>query len=92
MNYPRAPKRGELTELIECLVDEQSVDNFGKGKSLVESASIAVFDDYVTSSPGYTGKIMIVVYDGGPGLYKAFIWRDEKIVPVDQDVAVQRRK
>jgi len=66
---PRVPTRGEKIELIEFLLrhdlqndknERQTIEGF------VESASIAVFDSYITSSPGYSGKLMVIVYGGGP--------------------------
>lgn len=35
---------------------------------LIEGAAISVIDDYMTDSPGYCGKVMIVVWPGGPEL------------------------
>jgi hypothetical protein len=66
---PRIPTREEKIELLGYLLkydyknDENERLNI---EGFVESASIAVFDNYITSSPGYSGKLMVVVYDGSP--------------------------
>ena len=55
----RIPTREEKIELIEFLLrqdfhnDESEKQNI---EGFVENASIAVFDSYTTSSPGYSGK------------------------------------
>jgi hypothetical protein len=74
---PRIPTREEKTELIEYLLrrdyknDENERENI---EGFVESAAIAVFDNYITSSPGYSGKLMIVVYEGAPEMTETYTW------------------
>jgi hypothetical protein len=54
---PRIPTSEEKIELIEFLLrhDFQNDENERQNiEGFVESASIAVFDRYITSSPGYS--------------------------------------
>jgi hypothetical protein len=65
----RIPTKEEKIELLEYILkynyrnDENERVNI---EGFVESAAIAVFDHYITSSPGYSGKLMVVVYEGVP--------------------------
>ena len=85
----RIPTEAEKNELVAYLMatdyanDEDERENVA---GYVENAAIAIFDKYVTSSPGYAGKVMVVVYDGSPKLTETYIWQkdnwiDEKEVP-----------
>jgi hypothetical protein len=45
----------------------------------VENAYIAIFDTYATSSVGYAGKVMVVVYDGSPKYTETFTWERKAV-------------
>lgn len=88
MNIARKPTQQEREELFEYLstliwydIDEPEKEAW----DAVEAAAIAVFDNYVSDSPSYVGKIMMVIWNGGPQMYGVFIWQDGEIVPVTQD-------
>ena len=76
----RIPTKEEKIELLEYLLkhdyknDENERANI---EGFVESAAIAVFDNYITSSPGYSGKLMVVVYDGSPEMTETYTWVKE---------------
>jgi hypothetical protein len=76
----RIPTKEEKLELVEYIIkydyknDENERLNIA---GFVESASIAVFDNYITSSPGYSGKLMIVVYQGAPEMTETYTWVKE---------------
>ena len=76
----RTPTKEEKIELVEYLLkhdyksDESERENI---EGFVESAAIAVFDNYITSSPRYSGKLMVVVYDGSPEMTEAYTWVKE---------------
>ena len=61
-----------------------------EAKELVDGATIAVFDDYISDSPGYAGKVMVVIWPTGPQLYEVLIWRNGSLVYVDQDPSLHR--
>ena len=77
----RIPTREEKIELLEYILkhdyknDENERANI---EGFVESAAIAVFDHYITSSPGYSGKLMIVVYQGAPEMTETYTWVKDK--------------
>jgi hypothetical protein len=76
----RIPTIEEKIELVEYLLkfdyknDENERLNIA---GFVEGASIAVFDNYITSSPGYSGKLMVVVYQGAPEMTETYTWIKE---------------
>jgi len=90
----RIPTKEEKTELLECLLkhdyknDENERANI---EGFVESAAIAVFDNYITSSPGYSGKLMVVVYDGSPEMTETYTWvkeNESNIAKIYRNVAI----
>jgi hypothetical protein len=76
----RIPTKEEKIELVEYILkhdlknDENERANI---EGFVESAAIAVFDNYITSSPGYSGKLMVVVYEGSPEMTETYTWVKE---------------
>jgi hypothetical protein len=90
----RIPTKEEKIELVEYILthdlrnDENERANV---EGFVESAAIAVFDNYITSSPGYSGKLMIVVYNGAPEMTETYTWvkdNENKIAKLYRNVAV----
>src|SRR4051794_1044439 len=72
---PRIPTREEKIELIEFILrhDLQNDENERQNiEGFVENASIAVFDSYITSSPGYSGKLMVIIYQGSPEMTEMY--------------------
>ncbi len=99
MTKPRLPNPEEIDQLAaQILLNTYAAGSMvnaeerTNAKRLVESASVAVFDDYAADSPGYAGKLMSVVWPGGPELYEAYIWRNGEITRVDQDEGLQRKE
>ena len=79
---PRQPTEEEKKQLVEFLFEERPYDaNDDEVREEIEArvadAYIAVFDDYITNSVGYAGKVMVVVYDGSPEFTETFTWGDE---------------
>ena len=70
----RKPTKAEKNELVEYLVTTEMENDLENAQGYVENAAIAVFDNYITGSPGYSGKLMVVVYDGGPYQTETYIW------------------
>jgi hypothetical protein len=85
---PRAPTDSELKELSEWNVglglDQDVVDTF------IQDAYVAVFDQYQTDSPGYVGKLMMVVWAGSPSMFNVFVWRDGKMEEEVHDLLADR--
>ena len=90
----RIPTKEEKIELVEYILkhdlknDENERANI---EGFVESAAIAIFDNYITSSPGYSGKLMIVVYDGAPEMTETYTWvknSENNIAKLYRNVAV----
>ena len=89
---PRKPTKEEKNELIEFLLTSDYANDQSERENVegyVENAAIAVFDDYVTGGPGYSGKVLVIVYDGGTNQTETYSWNslDEKI---RRDVAIQK--
>jgi hypothetical protein len=92
---PRIPTREEKIGLIEFLLRHEFQNDENERQNIeefVENASIAVFDRYITSSPGYSGKLMVVVYDGAPEMTETYIWIKENgsnIAKLHREVAIK---
>jgi hypothetical protein len=76
---PRKPTEQEKRELAEYVIENKyrdpSEDERQDEMDAVDNnAYIAVFDDYITGSPGYSGKVMTVVWDGSPSFTETYIW------------------
>lgn len=80
---PRRPTTKEVRELVEY-----QITHFGQGdetqdkedwQDWVQIAYIAVYDNYVSDSPGYVGKVMTVIWAGGPSAHEIYVWLNGKI-------------
>jgi hypothetical protein len=86
LRNPRRPTRHELEQLAEVQhtsfgYPREEVNELVRGYS-----SVAVFDDYITTSPFYAGKLMLVVWAAFPSMYEAYIWDEHgrlRYVPHD---------
>ena len=86
---PRKPTQAEKNELVAFLLATDYANDEDERENVVgyvENAAIAVFDNYMTGSAGYAGKVMVVVYDGAPEQTETYIWQrdnwiDEKEIP-----------
>jgi hypothetical protein len=76
---PRPPTSKEITQLKKLLCPG------GVDPLSINCAYIAVFDHYITDSPGYAGKLMSVVWDGSPSIYDVYVWVDGKIRYVEKE-------
>ena len=90
----RIPTKEEKIELVEYILkhdlkyDENEREDI---EGFVESAAIAVFDNYITSSPGYSGKLMVVVYEGAPEMTETYTWvkdNENNIAKLYRNVAI----
>ena len=89
---PRCPSAEERQELIDVLeaalhydiLDNADIDDLSVGE-YVEAASIAVFDNFVSTEVDYNGKVMMVVWSLGPTCYEAFGWVNGQLEPLAQD-------
>jgi hypothetical protein len=91
---PRIPTKEEKIGLVEYILKYDLRNDENERaiiEGFVESAAIAVFDNYTTGSPGYSGKLMVVVYDGAPEMTETYTWEKEKestIAKLYRNVAV----
>lgn len=94
MKHPRQPTNLEKSELAFWTAEEmggfEANDHLDQAKAWVDGAAIAVFDDYISDCPGYCGKVMTVIWPAGPSLYETFIWRQEELVRLNQDLQLQK--
>jgi len=73
----RNPTREEKIELVEYILKHDLKNDKSERENIegfVEGAAIAIFDNYTTSSPGYSGKLMVVVYEGAPEMTETYTW------------------
>ena len=69
---PRLPTLDEHHELCKamCTNDGQS---FEEASEILARARTAVFDRFVSDSPGYVGRVFFILAPGGPELSAVFI-------------------
>jgi len=67
----REPTKKELSEIISIEHKKSGVE-IETVKDWVYTAFIAVVDDYITDCPGYSGKVISVVWGGSPSIYNVY--------------------
>jgi hypothetical protein len=87
-NTPRAPTEHELKGLTAWDM-QQGLDK-ETAEELVQSAYVAVFDQYQSDGPVYAGKIMMVVWSGMPSVFNVFAWHDGKMEEEVHDLLADR--
>lgn len=89
-NHVRKPNQKELRQLEKQVLDEigssHSDEEVESIRRLVRAAHITVFELYIADSPGYRGKVMVVVWSGGPGLHQTYIWETGEMVAIEQEL------
>lgn len=62
------------------LLGESFKERFGITDEEVNDYQIwaTVYDNYITDSPGYAGKILSVLYSGSPDFYEVYCWKHGK--------------
>jgi hypothetical protein len=75
---PRKPTKTEKQELIRYQANISGQELEGMGR-IVESSAVAVFDDYITGGPGYSGKVMMVVWEASPSIFDVYTWKKGQI-------------
>lgn len=78
----RKPTKWELLELIKYCMDKYEHTDFN---CFPFPEFVAAFPDYMTDSPGYCGKLLVVVWGGGEGFVQSFRWTDGKIEEVENE-------
>ena len=82
----RKPNKQELEQLARLMASDahpwHNGEDLGEARDTVSGAYIAVFDNYMTDCPGYTGRIMSVIW-GAPDLCEVYLWRNGQLVRVD---------
>ena len=70
---PRIPTEKELSSLNELFMGRKYLKSYKVSQAerdeeldYFKTASIAVFDDYITDGPGYAGKVYVIVWTGDP--------------------------
>lgn len=78
---PRLPTSQEKDEVWHYLCREYAFEaqadfstEGGQIKAMLEDAAIAVFDHFMSDCPGFCGKLMVVIWPGGPSMREVFGW------------------
>ncbi len=73
----------ELESLVEYLKPDMNFfpdpEGTDEARMLVEGACVAVFPRYMTGCPGYSGALLVAVYDGDPGYAETYTLRDGRL-------------
>lgn len=82
-NIPRSPSNAELEQLWKWLKNEGHAESYGLQKShLLDTLWITVFDKYITDGPGYSGRVMYLIWGGSPECCDVFVWHDKELIHV----------
>ena len=87
---PRQPTEVERNELYELLHTMHFFDGTDEDlptviHEAIDRAAIAVFDDFTTDGPGYSGKIMMVVWTQDLAHYELYNWDKNGLAFVEYD-------
>lgn len=85
---PRIATEAELLEIAEATIKEFGMTDKEDRQQIIDSvrdAWVSVWDDYQTGSPGYCGKIAVVIFDGGPEFTRTYTWPNDKCQEVKLD-------
>ena len=87
----RKPNKQEKRDLAWYIAENnlggfESDDNLETSKNLIENASIAVFDNYISDCPGYTGKVIMVVF-GYPEAHSVYGYREGKLIEFKEELS-----
>jgi hypothetical protein len=63
-NTPRPPRLAEVGDIVEALVIHGLGLNSDETVEQLVGSSIAIFPRFVTDSPGFVGKICIIIWGG----------------------------
>jgi len=90
MNKVRQANKEEIADLINYLHLEAIHDlTTDEVEAYVKEATIAVFPYYCSETPGYTGRLMTVIWSY-PEMYELYQWDNEGMIArVKQDKALQ---
>lgn len=76
---PRTPTQNELNDIIEAFNTFDDFDNREDIYSyLLNDCAVVAFDHYITDTPGYCGKVLIVIFSGSPDLVYSIVYHNAK--------------
>lgn len=74
---PRLPTEQELREIATIERSDREPD-ISEAMSFLQNACVAVFDSYTPDTPGYAGKIAIVVWPAGAEMITVYGWKNNE--------------
>lgn len=85
----RKPSKQEKKDLAWYIAENdlggfESNDNLETSKNLIENAYIVVFDDYISDSPGYVGKVIVAVF-GYPEAHSVYGYREGELIEFNKE-------
>lgn len=83
---PRKPTVHEKQELAQYLMTDAGYE-YDEIIGWIENSAVAVFEDYCTGSPGYVGKILMVVWEAAPTVFNVYVWNNGSIREAKQKVS-----
>ncbi len=87
---PRKPTEEEITSIGEYLGHAERVER-AEHRNLIKRAYIAVFDRYMPDSPGYTGKVILIVWPGDVSIYQLLTENKDGVLEhEDQDFGLRQ--
>jgi|SRR6266566_3820163 len=92
---PRKPTGEEKRELVEYVAmqkyqhptEADLKEAREEAEGWLAGAAVAVFDHYITDGPGYTGKVMVVVW-AYPEMTETYIWPNNLLRRVEIETGI----
>jgi hypothetical protein len=92
---PRKPTKEEKEALLDYLISSEAYDLGMVAEEVksvfnnwMENAPVVVFDNYATESPGYKGKVLVLlpINDIYPEIVEIYVWHNGNITRIkDRD-------
>jgi hypothetical protein len=87
---PRKPTEEEITSILEYLGHVDKLERV-EHRNIIKRAYIAVFDNYMPDTPGWTGKAIAILWPGDVSLYEVLtVDNDGHFVHEVQDLGMRR--
>lgn len=74
----RNPTEDEKEDIAKYLQDQCGANTEpGYGTEMVGRSWIGVADNYISDGPGYTGRVIVVIYPAGPETHDVLCYRTD---------------
>lgn len=76
----RGPTKRELRDILLYLAAQYKSAKLHETVDLIGNAAIGVADHYITDGPGYSGKVISIVWPAGPETHEVLYYSEGKLL------------